>query len=386
MKRIAVFFFLILVFLSACKSGEKKTVLPEKAYDDFAKKIETQFAAGDTAFFVRTFDIDGLTDTIINEANMSPTVAITNRGIMIKAFTFSIRQIALLISKNANDGGYQLLHTRSDSTGHYALYRLFMKGSVNYHEYKLIEKEGKVAIGNMFVYFTGQTISETVVQNISSQMGNNVSLLKAVHNSYRNKDDNQHFINMLGFVQSGDIESAHAEYDLMSPEFQKSRSVQIMYLQVSQREEGNAYGEALENFRKLFPNDPCLSVLGIDYYFTQRNYLMALRSVDQLDSLVHDPFLSMYRSNCMNMLGRGDSAITYIKRDLPKIKGGPKDFCYRNLFLLEINSNKIDDAAAVLVEMRDSSGIKRPDLRTLSLINSDVYEHPSVNSWIDGGN
>lgn len=386
MKRLAFFFFTVIVFLSACKTPPKKPALPEKAYKDFAQKIESTFAAGDTSFFVRNFDVKELVDTIINESKMAPSVAITMRGSMLRAFDLAIRQLAVLVRDNAVDGGYQLLRTRSDSTGYYALYRMFMKGSINYHEYKLVEKDGKVGIGNMFIYFTGQTLSETISQTLSGQMGNNTSLLNAMQKTYQNKGDNEHIGAMTNFIRMGDFESARSEYEKISPEFQRSRSVQILYLQICQRGTNNEYGEALENFRMLFPNDPSTAVLGIDYYYTQGNYVMALRSVDQLDSMVHDPLLNLYRGNCLKLLGRGDSGIACLKRALPQIKSGPKDFCYRSLYLIEISSQQTDAAARLLAEMRDSTNLSRSDLRTLSLLNTDVYEHPAVSSWIDGGN
>jgi hypothetical protein len=69
-------------------------------------------------------------------------------------------------------------------------------------------------------------------------------------------------------------------------------------LRAAQAIDDDEYSTVLEEFRQLYPQDPCLDLLLIDYYFMKNDYARVNESTNRLDkSLGGDPYLNVLRSN-----------------------------------------------------------------------------------------
>lgn len=69
------------------------------------------------------------------------------------------------------------------------------------------------------------------------------------------------------------------------------------------------YLAAMQMFRKLYPEDAAIDFISIDYFFLQKRFDEARKSIDRLDRAVGgDPYLNVIRGNAWMEEGRFDEA------------------------------------------------------------------------------
>ena len=84
----------------------------------------------------------------------------------------------------------------------------------------------------------------------------------------------------------------------LSPETQKQKLVLLTRLRAAQSSDESEYAAVLEEFQKVFPNDPCLDLISIDSYVMKKDFAGAMKAIDRLDkSLGGDPYLNVMKAN-----------------------------------------------------------------------------------------
>jgi hypothetical protein len=97
--------------------------------------------------------------------------------------------------------------------------------------------------------------------------------------------------NIRDLISQDEYAKASQEYEKLPASIKKEKAYQLMHVSIQSHLSNESYIGALNEYKALFPNDPNMYLLMIDAYTLQKNYPMALESVNKLDSIVgKDPF------------------------------------------------------------------------------------------------
>ena len=112
------------------------------------------------------------------------------------------------------------------------------------------------------------------------------------------------------------------------------------------------YAAALEQFEQLFPSDPLLDLMQLDFGFTRKDMPQVLKTLDSLD--VHiggDPYLKIMRANIFNDLGKKDTCEWLLHK---AIKEEPdNEEAYWSLLTFLLDDKRHEDAVDLFRPMAD---------------------------------
>jgi hypothetical protein len=222
------------------------------------------------------------------------------------------------------DGSVKLLRIRTTDGRPCPLFRLIQAdGSLNYHEHTLVRHpDGEVVTEDILVYATGEPISQTVRWLLIPALTANPGL------NARGKIDPQELetlttVGELGkAVRGGDPKSAVAAYRKLPKKTQEQKPVLIHFMQaaMSLDKAGEAdYLASIETYRTLYPDDPAVDFVSIDYYFLKKDFAGARRSIDELDKAVGgDPYLDVMHGNAWMEAGQPEEARRAFERAIER--------------------------------------------------------------------
>lgn len=152
----------------------------------------------------------------------------------------------------------------------------------------------------------------------------------------------------------------------------------MIYSRIDQKD----YLDAIDGFRALYPDDPSINLLSIDAYFINRQFGLALESVENIDRLVgKDPLLDLYRGSIAFANGDTTKSIYYLTSlidTLPDFTQG-----YLKLLDVEIISLRFAEAVEVLNRITNRFAISKQELQ-LSLTNYTRFlESDEFKTWIN---
>lgn len=206
------------------------------------------------------------------------------------------------IQQNIKSGGsYTFLRARNVDGDMQALFRMIGKdNSINYHALDLVKADnGRIVAEDIFIYATGEKISETmrrVIVQIATQQ--NRGFLA------RLKGSDKSFIESLPKIQrmqqamtTNRPQEVLSIYRSLPEDVQKFKYVMMVrMLAASKSPQNMEYLTAMEEFRARFPNDPSMLLMSIDYYLLKNQFDQTIKTIDKLDKNVGgDPHLDQLR-------------------------------------------------------------------------------------------
>jgi hypothetical protein len=115
---------------------------------------------------------------------------------------------------------------------------------------------------------------------------------------------------MVGLIQQGKFVEALQRYKQLPEALRGLKSMQLMRINAAGNLSDREHDEAIEDFRKSFPADPCLDIMLIDSYRIHNQTALALKSIDKVEqSFGPDPYLSFIRARFYLNDRRYDEAI-----------------------------------------------------------------------------
>jgi tetratricopeptide (TPR) repeat protein len=163
---------------------------------------------------------------------------------------------------------------------------------------------------------------------------------------------------------------------------QTEKSVLLVRLRATRElgdEEG--YNTALEEFRKLFPQDACIDFLSIDYYLTKGQHQESLACVDRVDRFLGgDPYLDVIRAHLL--ADAGDLKAATLAAD--KAIAAEPDLFDAVASRLSIALKAKDHAATMryLLHLEKEFGIEFADL-TIVPEYAEFVKSPEHKKWLE---
>ena len=109
-------------------------------------------------------------------------------------------------------------------------------------------------------------------------------------------------------IRQNNPRQAIAVYDALPQSIKGEKVPLLARLMAAQSLDDDAeYRKAMDDFRRYFPEDPCLDLINIDHYFLTKQFDKELAAIDHIETVVGgDPYLNVLRANVYFAQGKID--------------------------------------------------------------------------------
>jgi hypothetical protein len=188
-------------------------------------------------------------------------------------------------------------------------------------------------------------------------------------------------LNVAGLINLGKMQEALTIIKGMQPETQKQKMVLLNRVRAAQSSDEKEYTAVLEDFRNLFPKDPCLDLLLIDYYTLKKDFPQAIESIDRLDKSVGvDPYLNVIRAGISEASGDLTGAARFAARAMdqePTLLPA-----YFAAVGISMKAAKYDETLTLLKALDQKFNMQFNDLKTVPEYAGFV-KSPQYPQWLE---
>lgn len=212
-----------------------------------------------------------------------------------------------IIRQVEKKGSYELVkHYEKDKVQH-LVYRLYSEEGLNYHDFELVKKNGKVSIADYYIYLAGE--------NFSSMLANLLALFEKPSGKATDEYQSMQSLQRIkSLMNQGRAKEAKELFDQLSPQFRDQKTIRIIGMQLSSQIDNDIYLKELEDFQARYPNEPNTYLLTLDAAILNKDYEKALSNINHLDSLINkDKFLDFYRALMYNLMEEPAKAREYLE-------------------------------------------------------------------------
>ncbi len=297
---------ILILLLPGCKIQDEKLTREEAM--EFAGKMEKAITKGDPGFL----------DNAFSEKEFSKRVALENsddannfvRAALAK-FKIGSQLTAMLTDKD----DFSLVKYYEKKGKPHLIFRVYLhtSKSLNYHDYELLKQNGELKIADVYIYLSGELLSETC-KNLYTTLQNHAES----NNSSFTKADMPE-VNELPEIKklfmSGKYTEAKAKLDNLPVYLRKAKTILLMNIQVCSGIDTDHFSKSIEEYVTAYPTAENINFIMIDGYFIQKDYDKVLTAVNKLDSQINkDPFLDYFRYLAYYSLKRNADAKKCIQR------------------------------------------------------------------------
>lgn len=333
---------LFILFSTACSEPEKPVTKEEAA--SLAKTLESSMGKRSAAKFNETLDPALLQKRILAAGNNKIDTRIVD-GALKELRTGQLgTQIVQSLGKT---GTYQLVKQYEKEKNQHLVFRLYANSKLNYHDFELVKKRDQVKISDAFIYITGENLSATLAESALLMTDN----LDNLSSQDKDRLDNVKRIRQL--INREEYSKAKTLYQELPAVLRQTKLFKMIHVQIASGLGNEEYLKAMTDYQQAYPDAPNMYLLMIDAYILKEEYDNALRSVNQLDSLINkDPFLDYYRGLIYKMMGNKEKQREHFElldAHMPAFSDGTLE-----LLITYLDAKETDKAIA-LVNTRSSN-------------------------------
>jgi hypothetical protein len=292
-----------------------------------------------------------------------------------------------LIQNSETGGSFHLLRLREDRKRWTVLFRMIQPAtSGRFTYYEFVPRRfagGNIRTIDIYPFFSGEFMSTAVRKMLLPVAADRSrTLLDRLLGGERDYVLDFPKIGVIAHkMKEGKGQEALVLIKDLRSETKKQKAVLLLRLRAAQDSGAEKdLSEAVEDLRRLFPGDPCLDLLSIEYYTAKKEYGRALECVDRLDKAVGgDSYLNVVRAGIAD--ARGDrlqakrlayQAIT----DDPTLKSG-----YFVLLGFSVEDQTYDETLAYLKKLDQRFGVRFKDLTTVPEY-AGFAKSPEFKQWL----
>jgi len=370
----------IFCYLTTLCSGENITnnQLPElKQLNKFASCIEESIENGNTSFLNKSFDFDYFMQSIYSEYKSN------NESEFNKGFQEGLKNNfdigSMIINEIKNNGSYTFLHSYIKDGSYRLLFRLMSDKGINYHEYEIKQKNGDIRIVDIFLFQSGENISESIggiyqafrMINAKNEIETNEEVTK--------DSELQKFKTLLS---NGKNRKAFKYWVNLPEEIRCTRSFLIAGLQLGLIINKEKFELAYSDFQKYFPENQSKYLIPLEGLIAYGNYSKALSCIDSLDSRIEtDPMLNYLRANILYNMGNHIEAarkFNMLIQSMPDFEDG-----YISLLHVYINDKNYQKATDLLDMMVSNFDYYKSSMNNYLSNYPEFYQSSEYKIWIN---
>jgi len=347
----------------------------EKEATEFARKIESSILTDEGAWVDQNFDLVGLLETALKDVQGDPKRK--------DGFGRGVRESFQLGKATAEavkeKGRYTFIRTRSIGGKVRLLFRLVTPAGFNYHDFLLgSSAKSGLAIVDLYIYTSGEWISQTFRRAFVTMLASDPAGGKLRDNEYmKNLDKIQKMTALKNEGKNAEVLQVFAS---LPAGLKTDKTLLLMRCQAALEVGEKEAIEAIEAMRKVYPQDPALSLLSIQPFLSLKKYDQALACVDALEKETGgDPYLDYERGEIQFAAGAMDKArqagVRAVETD-PKLKE-PRWL----LVSVSLREKKFDETARQLTAIEKELGIRIADLTRVA-VYAEFVKSPEYGDWM----
>ncbi len=369
----------------AAAPGAPALPLSEADCREYAQAVVKAVATGEETAFNALIDWDAIFATATTDLGASENMVAE----LIKGMRASLVKGAgptrQLIENSKTGGTFDFLRTRISHGRQVILFRLIGPENQGVNYFEFAAKRGpdqKIRAVDFYVFMNGEFFTESLRRAIlpmaASESRTFIDKLLTREQDY--VKDFPKLKPIAEAAQQGRAQDALRLFKELRPETKKQKFVLLIRIQAAQAGDEKDYVEVLEEFRRLFPNDPCLDLLSIDYYTLKNDFAQLEKCINRLDASVGgDPYLSYLQAAAA--AERGDRAKARRLANLAVNQEPPFKTAYFYLVGLSIEDKNYDATLAGLKKLHETFGTTFKDLTTVPEYAGFV-KSPQYKEWL----
>lgn len=330
------------LFVLACGSPQQQLTSQEAI--SFAKEMEMAIKKGEGSFLDKAFDK--------NEFVKRMDLPETEYG---KGFAKGVVQKITIGTQIANElsdhDSFEFIKHYVKNSRHHLVFRLYITkdGSLNYHDYELIKINNRCRVADLYVYMTGETLTETM-RNMYVSLYTGSDGAQEAGESEKIADLGK-IKDIRKLINSGKVDEAKKMYDDLPDYIKQTKTVSVLHVLLASGLTLEEYNKAINDFKERFPNEPSIPLMMIDGYYLQKDYTSMLAAINSLDSQISkDPLLDYHRYLSYELLEDTTNSMLCLRRlvkNLPDFQKGMIE-----LIAVELRNNNKPAADALIAVYR----------------------------------
>ena len=294
-----------IALLASCQTQEQK-VSREEA-QQVADKIEGSVAAGRPDF------INDFIDQKIFIKKISKVLK-EDKPSLNEGISEGLQRTKLgdqIVAAVNNKGNYRLVKIFEKDGRQQLLFRMYADHRLNYHDFELVKTGKDVKAADIYIYLSGDWLSNTMAGTIGMLKEGDLSSANAVSvQDVRSK------------MSAGNYTEAKRVFDALPIVIKNSKAFQMMNILICSNLEDDDYSKAMDGYKSLYPNEPNMNLMMIDYYILRKDYPRAMESVNKMDAYIdRDPFLDYYRALIYLLMEDRPKAVEKLEKLLTAMPG-----------------------------------------------------------------
>jgi len=219
-----------------------------------------------------------------------------------------------LISSLKNGDFYNFVSYHFDPVDktYHLIFRYYSeKHGLDYHDYRILEQQGKLIVDDIFVYSTSQKLSETLKLFYLSEVPKNYL------SNFSKKPEYKYILMLKNFVDASntnDLKKAYKHITLLNKSLNyKDRFTAMLKLELSREISDEAYFESMEDVLSHFTIDPSTNLSAIRYHYLNKDYEAVFKSINSIQNHTNDTFLDFEKGNLSFAAKNYESAAVFYK-------------------------------------------------------------------------
>jgi hypothetical protein len=251
-------------------------------YERFGRKTVTDLAKGNGKAFSKAMNQEAVLDSVFEGISAEDKTVRELR----KGLAMGLDQVGEVMVKNLASANIKFLRSRDRDSKRTALMRIdFGDKGLNYLDLILEkDKKGKIKIVDWYDYSKGQLYTDSVRQAIVLLLPEERSLLaKLLGTSGINKKEANQFVELGNLMKEQKYAEWLKKYAKLPKKLKNSRILLLTRIlaAVASGDESE-YRLSLKALHDKMGDDPTLSLILIDYYFYENDFVTAQKALDNL--------------------------------------------------------------------------------------------------------
>ena len=308
-------FIVVCVLVAGCKPKTKEipdatpapvdiegTPVSDAECKAFARRMEQAASKKNRALLEKLISLQEIALRCIGDLSMTGN----QRQSVIQGTMAGMQKEGLaaqLVAGIERGGSLSLLRVHEVNGRPRALLRLLgSDAGVSYLDLVLSRSpEGRISVEDIYIFTSGEMLTQSMRRILLPAVAklNKASVANLPDTDRTFLDNMPKFLAMGEAIQAGNKAEAVKIYKALPVEFREQKVIVFLYLSAADGDDVE-YVAALELYRKLFPADPALDLLSIDYFRLKKQYDDALGSIDKIEQAIGgDPYLHVMRANLL---------------------------------------------------------------------------------------
>lgn len=383
MKKWITLFSLSILMCSTTFCQEEEST-PEEIWDSYiyylVDTLGQTLSNEDPSFINSIFDKEAFCQKIIIEKEDDEVLKAFNDG-FLSGFKEELDFGKMMI--NAVDGKYYDFvnqYTSIEGKTHLIYRLLHADGAFNYHDYEMEWRDSTLQIVDMYIYVTGEKLSETFHQLYKNAFREEMKKRDSFFGRSNKSAPAEKLKEAEVLMKAGKAQEAMDLYMTIPQKYQEQKVYRIWKIKIAKELSPEIYIEAVSEYVEAFPNDPSFYLMAYDKAVADEDYDLAFKYIDKIDiSIGLDPFLDFYRGNIYYYKGDYEKA-------LEKYKIIEKDYSFITLdemyFEVYLAMKNYDQVAIILDRFVVNYGLTK--LKVAELIEKsypDIFSNPKLKTW-----